>query len=169
MWFLLWSCDTCDDHVITIGAEEEEQEVLSVPPHIMKHAELLRLAPFVFPFVERVRFFRTLIAHDRGHVQGRHQDFLMGPSISLTIRRDHVYEDAFSELARDTGVREGGGGREEGGRMEGGREGRREGKRGEGREEGKGGGRRRMILMDFAVCRSSQEASCDVCECPRSE
>lgn len=69
----------------------------------MKHAELLRLAPFVFPFVERVRFLRALITHDRTSVQGRYQDFLMGPSLSLTIRRDHVYEDAFAELAKDAG------------------------------------------------------------------
>lgn len=87
---------------------------MKVLPHVTKHAELLQLAPFVFPFVERVQFFRTLIAHDRAHVQGRHQDFLMGPRISLTIRRDHVYEDAFTELARDAGKREGGW--EEGGR-----------------------------------------------------
>lgn len=89
-----------------VGEEEEEgeSELLSAPPQVLKHAELLRMAPFVFPFVDRVRFFRTLVVHDRTSVQGRHQDFLLGPSLSLTIRRDHVYEDAFAELARDAGA-----------------------------------------------------------------
>ncbi len=77
--------------------------MVSAPPHVLKYAELLKTAPFVFPFVERVQFFRTLIVHNRTSVQGRYQEFLMGPSLSLTIRRDHVYEDAFAELARDAG------------------------------------------------------------------
>ena len=29
------------------------------------------------------------------------QDFLLGPSISVKARRDHLYEDAFSELASE--------------------------------------------------------------------
>lgn len=78
-------------------------EVPSVSPHVLKYAELLKSTPFVFPFVERVRFFRGLVTHDRTGVQGRYQDFLMGPSLSLTVRREHVYEDAFAELARDAG------------------------------------------------------------------
>lgn len=73
------------------------------PPHVLKYAELLKTAPFVFPFVERVQFFRTLVMDDRASVQGHYQDFLLGPSLSLTIRRDHVYQDAFAELARDAG------------------------------------------------------------------
>ncbi len=77
--------------------------MVSAPPHILKYAELLKTAPFVFPFVERVQFFRTLVDHNCFTVQGAHQDFLLGPSIPLTIRRDHVYEDAFSQLAKDTG------------------------------------------------------------------
>lgn len=78
---------------------------VSRPSQVQKQqAELLRNAPFVFPFVERVRFFHTLVAHDRDLQQGLHQDFLLGPSLSLTIRRDHVYEDAFAELAKDASV-----------------------------------------------------------------
>lgn len=82
--------------------------MLPAPPHILKYAELLRSTPFVFPFVERVKFFRTLVTHDRTGVQGQYQEFLMGPSHALTIRRDHVYEDAFAELARDAGEEVGG-------------------------------------------------------------
>ena len=76
---------------------------VTAPPHILKQVELLRVAPFVFPFVERVKFFWTLVSHDRSSVQGHLQEFLLGPSHSLTIRREHVYEDAFAELAKDAG------------------------------------------------------------------
>jgi len=86
-----------------VAAEEEEEDtdsVVKVLPHILKQSDLLQIAPFVFPFVERVKFFQKLVIHDRTKEQGQYQDFLLGPSLSITVRRDHVYEDAFSELAR---------------------------------------------------------------------
>ncbi len=79
-------------------------EGLPSPPQLLKQAELLKAAPFVFSFVERVKFFRSLVQHDHEAAQGPLQDFLMGPSLSLTVRRDHVYEDAFAELAKDAGT-----------------------------------------------------------------
>ena len=72
-------------------------------PGVLKQAELLKKAPFVFPFIERVKFFTSLVTQDRSSSQGRHQEFLLGPSISLTVRRSHIYEDAFSELAQGQG------------------------------------------------------------------
>ena len=82
---------------------EEEGGVSVAPPSVVKQAELLRAAPFVFPFEERVQFFTKLVASNRTNAQGRYQDFLLGPSIHVTARRDHIYEDAFSELARGQG------------------------------------------------------------------
>ncbi len=73
-------------------------------PSVLKQAELLKSAPFVFPFIERVRFFTSLVVQDRSLSQGRHQEFLMGPSISFSVRRSHIYEDAFAELAQGQGV-----------------------------------------------------------------
>ena len=82
---------------------EEEGGVSVAPPSVVKQAELLRAAPFVFPFEERVQFFTRLVASNRTNAQGRYQDFLLGPSIHVTARRDHIYEDAFSELAHGQG------------------------------------------------------------------
>jgi len=70
---------------------------------VLKQAELLQTAPFVFPFIERVKFFRELVAHDKGTVQGHLQDFLLGPGLHVTARRNYIYQDAFSELAQGVG------------------------------------------------------------------
>ena len=75
-----------------------EDMALPLPAHVLKCVELLRDAPFLFPFVERVRFFNALIVDDREKVQGQFQAFLQGRSINLTVRREHVYEDAFDKL-----------------------------------------------------------------------
>ena len=92
--------------IYSILAEEEEGGVSIAPPSVIKQAELLRAAPFVFPFKERVQFFTRLVASNRTTTQGRLQDFLVGPSIHVTARRDHIYEDAFSELAHGQGMRQ---------------------------------------------------------------
>lgn len=81
----------------------EEGVVINAAPSVLKQADLLKSAPFVFPFIERVKFFSSLIIQDRMASQGRQQDFLIGPSINLTVRRNHVYEDAFSDLAQGKG------------------------------------------------------------------
>ncbi len=78
--------------------------MVQASPSVLKQAELLRKTPFVFPFIERVRFFTSLVTQDRSQSQGRHQEFLMGPSIKVSVRRTHIYEDAFSELAQGQGV-----------------------------------------------------------------
>ena len=77
--------------------------MVNAAPSVLKQADLLKSAPFVFPFIERVKFFSSLVIQDRSSSQGRHQEFLMGPSINLSVRRNHVYEDAFAELAQGQG------------------------------------------------------------------
>jgi len=72
-------------------------------PAIVKEAELLQEAPFLFPFVERVRFFNVLVGQDRVLVQGSYQAFLQGHSFNITVHRDYVYEDAFTRLGKDVG------------------------------------------------------------------
>ena len=47
-----------------------------------------------------LQFFHQLVAHDKKIVQGHLQDFLLGPGLHVTARRNHIYQDAFSELAR---------------------------------------------------------------------
>ena len=83
---------------------EDDVGAFLLPPHMLKHVELLRQAPFLFPFVERVKFFNSLVMLDRRQVQGQYQAFLQGRSFNITIRREHVYEDAFAELAKGIGT-----------------------------------------------------------------
>ena len=46
-----------------------------------------------------LQYFQRLIAHDKMLVQGTLQDFLVGRAIHVKARRNHMYEDAYSELA----------------------------------------------------------------------
>ncbi|XP_053680763.1 ubiquitin-protein ligase E3C [Anopheles nili] len=60
---------------------------------------ILREIPFVVPFNTRVGVFQGLVAADKLRTQGDLQGFLQGPSIHLTVRRSHLYEDAFDKLS----------------------------------------------------------------------
>ena len=92
--------------------DEEDKPQVQLAPGIIKEAELLQDAPFLFPFVERVRFFNSLVVQDRFLVQGPYQAFLQGHSLNITVHRDYVYEDAFTGLGKGIGEsgRDGAGG-----------------------------------------------------------
>ena len=64
---------------------------------------ILREIPFVVPFNTRVGVFQGLVAADKLRTQGDLQGFLQGPSIHLTVRRSHLYEDAFDKLSPTNG------------------------------------------------------------------
>lgn len=59
---------------------------------------ILREIPFVVPFNTRVGILQGLLSSDKLSAQGDLQGFLQGPSIQLTVRRSHIYEDAFDKL-----------------------------------------------------------------------
>lgn len=50
------------------------------------------------PFNTRVGILQGLLNADKLRAQGDLQGFLHGPSIQLTVRRSHLYEDAFDKL-----------------------------------------------------------------------
>jgi ubiquitin-protein ligase E3 C len=60
---------------------------------------ILREIPFVVAFNTRVNVLQGLLAADKLRTQGDLQGFLQGPSIQLTVRRSHLYEDAFDKLS----------------------------------------------------------------------
>uniref|UniRef100_A0A182JPA3 Ubiquitin-protein ligase E3C n=1 Tax=Anopheles christyi TaxID=43041 RepID=A0A182JPA3_9DIPT len=60
---------------------------------------ILREIPFVVPFNTRVGVFQGLVTADKLRTQGDLQGFLQGPSIHLTVRRSHLYEDAYDKLS----------------------------------------------------------------------
>jgi len=64
---------------------------------------ILREIPFVVEFSKRVGILQGLIAADKIRIQGNLQAFLMGPTISLTVRRTHLYEDSYNKLKPEHG------------------------------------------------------------------
>ncbi|XP_034651048.1 ubiquitin-protein ligase E3C [Drosophila subobscura] len=59
---------------------------------------ILREIPFVVAFSKRVSILQGLVAANKMRVQGHLQAFLQGPSIMITVRRTHLYEDAYDKL-----------------------------------------------------------------------
>lgn len=78
------------------------EDVEDGPPLSTKQVRsitILREIPFVVAFNTRVGVFQGLVAADKLRTQGDLQGFLQGPSIQLTVRRSHLYEDAFDKLS----------------------------------------------------------------------
>ncbi|XP_006820665.1 ubiquitin-protein ligase E3C-like [Saccoglossus kowalevskii] len=75
------------------------------PPMTTTEARQLTILtelPFVVPFEERVKIFQGLLIKDKEESQGGEmQNFLTGPVIDITIRRNYIYEDAFDKLRPD--------------------------------------------------------------------
>lgn len=63
-----------------------------------RRATILQELPFVIPFESRTQVFSNLVADNRSRSQMR-ADFNEGPMINVTIRRTHIYEDAFEKLS----------------------------------------------------------------------
>ncbi|KAH8284660.1 hypothetical protein KR018_011151 [Drosophila ironensis] len=59
---------------------------------------ILREIPFVVAFNKRVSILQGLVAANKMRVQGNLQAFLQGPFIMVTVRRSHLYEDAYDKL-----------------------------------------------------------------------
>ncbi|EDW74671.1 uncharacterized protein Dwil_GK15782 [Drosophila willistoni] len=64
----------------------------------MRSITILREIPFVVAFNKRVSILQGLVAANKMRVQGNLQAFLQGPSIVITVRRSHLYEDAYDKL-----------------------------------------------------------------------
>lgn len=55
--------------------------------------------PFLLPFTSRVLLFRALVYRLHNQFQDPERTaFLLGPSISISVRRSHIYEDAYLKL-----------------------------------------------------------------------
>lgn len=60
---------------------------------------ILKEIPFVVPFNKRFEVLQGLLAAEKLRSQGDQQGFLQGPQTHLTVRRTHLYEDAFDKLS----------------------------------------------------------------------
>ncbi|KAA8580679.1 hypothetical protein FQN60_013637 [Etheostoma spectabile] len=83
-----------------IGPLQSTLDVGLEPPQLSvseeRHLAILTELPFVVPFEERVKIFQRLIYADKRDVQG---DGPFPDGISVTIRRNYIYEDAYDKLS----------------------------------------------------------------------
>ncbi|XP_028519047.1 ubiquitin-protein ligase E3C-like [Exaiptasia diaphana] len=77
--------------VIQLGMSAMTTRQMSILQHI----------PFVVPFRDRVMLLQRIINKDRNYAQGELQNFMMGPSIDITIHRKYLYQDAFDALSEE--------------------------------------------------------------------
>ncbi|GBP11040.1 Ubiquitin-protein ligase E3C [Eumeta japonica] len=71
------------------------------PPMTIKELRtvtILREIPFIVPFSTRVLVFQGLVLREKYDNQMELSGFLEGPNINITVRRTHIYEDAFKKL-----------------------------------------------------------------------
>ncbi|XP_062509261.1 ubiquitin-protein ligase E3C-like [Corticium candelabrum] len=66
-------------------------------PSSLQNIVLLTNIPYIFPFQERVKLFSEILTRDQLENGGELADFNVG-IMSVTARRDWVYEDAFAAL-----------------------------------------------------------------------
>ncbi|KAJ8736180.1 hypothetical protein PYW08_006836 [Mythimna loreyi] len=74
------------------------------PPLTIKELRtvtILREIPFVVPFSTRVLIFQGLLAREKHDHWYEMTNFNEGPSINISVRRTHLYEDAFDKLSPD--------------------------------------------------------------------
>ncbi|KIH44100.1 hypothetical protein ANCDUO_25886, partial [Ancylostoma duodenale] len=71
----------------------------------MRNLSIIRSIPFVVPFMQRVKIFQDLLAHDReaNDIVDDFRSFAGIGSrrhgITIAVRRQHLYEDAFEALS----------------------------------------------------------------------
>lgn len=65
---------------------------------------ILQQIPFVIPFDTRVQVLNALIQQNKREQQHGAEFLQSGSTISVRIRRDYVYEDAFDKLSPQNGI-----------------------------------------------------------------
>ncbi|CAG5130999.1 unnamed protein product [Candidula unifasciata] len=65
----------------------------------VRNLVILTELPFVVSFFDRVKILQNLIIVDKQEHQGDLTNFGIGPFISINIRRNFIYEDAFEKLS----------------------------------------------------------------------
>ncbi|XP_073957789.1 ubiquitin-protein ligase E3C-like [Choristoneura fumiferana] len=74
------------------------------PPLTIKELRtvtILREIPFVVPFSTRILIFQGLLVREKHDHWYEMSNFNEGPSINISVRRTHLYEDAFDKLSPD--------------------------------------------------------------------
>ncbi|KZC14784.1 Ubiquitin-protein ligase E3C [Dufourea novaeangliae] len=84
---------------LRVFTREELEEGPPLSSKEVRTLTLLREIPFVVPFSDRVMVFQWLIYRDKSEQQGEITNFMQGPSIMISVRRNYLYEDAFQKLS----------------------------------------------------------------------
>ncbi|CAG9135646.1 unnamed protein product [Plutella xylostella] len=74
------------------------------PPLTVKELRtvtILREIPFVVPFATRVQILQGLLNREKQESWYEMSNFNEGPMINISVRRSHLYEDAFDKLSPD--------------------------------------------------------------------
>lgn len=80
--------------------EELEEQGPSLSINKIRNLTILQEIPFVVPFHDRVKILQALMIKDNStHTSNLHQFMIPGYSITINIRRNFIYEDAFEKLS----------------------------------------------------------------------
>ncbi|XP_075974851.1 ubiquitin-protein ligase E3C [Anticarsia gemmatalis] len=79
-----------------MAAPHEEGPPLTIKE--LRTVTILREIPFVVPFSTRVLIFQGLLTREKHDHWYEMTNFNEGPSINISVRRTHLYEDAFDKL-----------------------------------------------------------------------
>ncbi|KAJ1355348.1 hypothetical protein KIN20_012725 [Parelaphostrongylus tenuis] len=93
------------------GNEDEPGPASDLPATSadLRNLSIIKSIPFVVPFMQRVKIFQDLLAHDRetNGIADEFQSFegfsARRHGINIAVRRQHLYEDAFKGLSMGNG------------------------------------------------------------------
>ncbi|XP_052758997.1 ubiquitin-protein ligase E3C [Galleria mellonella] len=80
-----------------LALSQEEGPPLTIKE--LRTVTILREIPFVVPFSTRVLIFQGLLIREKHDHWYELNNFNEGPSINISVRRTHLYEDAFDKLS----------------------------------------------------------------------
>uniref|UniRef100_A0A1E1WF09 Ubiquitin-protein ligase E3C n=2 Tax=Pectinophora gossypiella TaxID=13191 RepID=A0A1E1WF09_PECGO len=84
---------------LSAALSQEEGPPLTIKE--LRTVTILREIPFVVPFSTRVLIFQGLLIREKQDHWYEMTNFNEGPSINISVRRSHLYEDAFDKLSPD--------------------------------------------------------------------
>jgi len=83
---------------VDLGTYIDPDSVTNLSLHHLKQIDLLHNIPFIIPFENRISIFHRIIDEDKKKHQAGWGNYSSGNIVSVTIRREYIYEDAFLQL-----------------------------------------------------------------------
>ncbi|CAG4954509.1 unnamed protein product [Colias eurytheme] len=85
-------------HLAHLAPTTDQDEGPPLTIKELRTVTILREIPFVVPFATRVLIFQGLLLREKHDHWYEMTNFNEGPSINISVRRTHLYEDAFDKL-----------------------------------------------------------------------